>query len=355
ESQKAVITLQPPWVSVFLEETVTLRCEGPHGTGNGSTRWFLNNTRLQTLTPSYSITRAQASDSGKYTCQTGGSEPSDPVQLEVHAGWLLLQVSRRILNEGEPLALRCHVWKNKLVYNVLFCQDGKGLKFSPRDLEFTILKTNLSHNGIHNCSGMGRYRHRYISPGVSITVKELFPAPVLTASPLSLPLPEGSMVNLSCETRLLQQKPGLQLYFSFYVGSRTLRSRDKSSEYQILKAEQGDSGSYWCEAATGDGTVIKQSPKVDLQVLGTRSPASAWFHAICQLTVGILFLTDTFFCKKLHKELQKMKTWSLEMSLDFGDRDKVISDLQKDTHSEQLQEKTDQQKPQEEAELSGGQ
>eukprot|EP00069_Balaena_mysticetus_P008529 bmy_19720T0 len=97
--------------------------------------------------------------------------------------------SRRVFTEGEPLALRCHGWKNKLVYNVLFYQNGKTFKFSPQNSEFTILKTNLSH--------------------------KLFPAPVLTAS-LSFPLLEGNLVNLSCETKLLPQKPGLQLYFSFY-------------------------------------------------------------------------------------------------------------------------------------------
>uniref|UniRef100_A0A2K6F6I0 Fc gamma receptor Ia n=1 Tax=Propithecus coquereli TaxID=379532 RepID=A0A2K6F6I0_PROCO len=85
--------------------------------------------------------------------------------------WLLLQVSSRVFTEGEPLALRCHGWKNKLVYNVIFYQNGKALKFFPRNSELTILKTNMSHNGIYHCSGMGR--HHYTSAGVSVTVKGL--------------------------------------------------------------------------------------------------------------------------------------------------------------------------------------
>lgn len=83
--------------------------------------------------------------------------------------WLLLQVSGRVFTEGEPLTLRCHAWKNKLVYNVLFYKNGKTFKFSPRNSELTIQKTNMSHNGIYHCSGMGRYR--YTSGGVSVTVK----------------------------------------------------------------------------------------------------------------------------------------------------------------------------------------
>lgn len=82
--------------------------------------------------------------------------------------WLLLQTSRRVLTEGEPLALRCHGWMNKRVYNMFFYRDGKSFKFS-QNSEVTIPKTNLSHSGIYHCSGMGKVN--YTSAGVSITVK----------------------------------------------------------------------------------------------------------------------------------------------------------------------------------------
>lgn len=83
---------------------------------------------------------------------------------------LLLQASHRVLTEGEPLALRCHGWKNKQVYNVIFSRNGEAFHFS-RGSEVNILKTNLSHNGIYHCSGMGRNYHRYTSAGMAVTVK----------------------------------------------------------------------------------------------------------------------------------------------------------------------------------------
>ena len=83
---KAVITLKPPWVSVFQEENVTLLCEGPHRPGDTTTQWFLNGTALKTLAPRYSINSATFDDSGEYKCQTGLSILSDPVQLEIHSG-----------------------------------------------------------------------------------------------------------------------------------------------------------------------------------------------------------------------------------------------------------------------------
>uniref|UniRef100_A0A2K5HA74 Low affinity immunoglobulin gamma Fc region receptor III-A n=1 Tax=Colobus angolensis palliatus TaxID=336983 RepID=A0A2K5HA74_COLAP len=177
DTTKAVITLQPPWVSVFQEETVTLQCEVPRLPGSNSTQWFLNGTATQTSTPSYRITSASVKDSGEYRCQRGPSGRSDPIQLEIHRGWLLLQVSGRVFTEGEPLALRCHAWKDKLVYNVLYYQNGKCFKFFYRNSNLTILKTNISHNGTYHCSGMGK--HRYTSAGVSVTVKGLqLPTPV---------------------------------------------------------------------------------------------------------------------------------------------------------------------------------
>lgn len=79
-----MITLQPPWVNVFQEESVTLRCEGPRPREDDPTQWFLNGTAIQTLTPSYTIAAASVNDIGEYTCLTGLSVLSDPVQLEIH-------------------------------------------------------------------------------------------------------------------------------------------------------------------------------------------------------------------------------------------------------------------------------
>lgn len=55
---------------------------------------------------------------------------------------------------------------------MLFYQNGKVFKFSTGNSEFTILKTNLSHNGIYRCSAMGK--QRFESAGVNITVKGMY-------------------------------------------------------------------------------------------------------------------------------------------------------------------------------------
>uniref|UniRef100_A0A5F5PRH1 Fc receptor like A n=2 Tax=Equus TaxID=9789 RepID=A0A5F5PRH1_HORSE len=103
---------------------------------------------------------------------------------------------------------------------------------------------------------------------------ELFPAPVLRATPSAKPK-EGGPVTLSCQTKLPLQRSATRLLFSFYKDGKTVRSTGLSSEFQILKASEAHSGSYWCEAATEDKQVWKQSSKLEIRVQGPSSSAAS--------------------------------------------------------------------------------
>ncbi|KAI4548727.1 hypothetical protein MG293_001057 [Ovis ammon polii] len=96
---------------------------------------------------------------------------------------------------------------------------------------------------------------------------ELFRAPVLRVTPSAEPQ-EGKPVTLSCQTKLPLQRSAARLLFSFYKDGRTVRSRGPSPEFQIPTASETHSGSYWCEAATEDNQVWKQSPKLEIRVQG---------------------------------------------------------------------------------------
>lgn len=96
---------------------------------------------------------------------------------------------------------------------------------------------------------------------------ELFPSPVLKALPSSEPQ-EGGSVTLSCQTKLSLQRSASRLFFSFYKDGRPLSIRGVASELQIPKASEEHSGSYWCEAATEDRQVWKQSPQLEIRVQG---------------------------------------------------------------------------------------
>uniref|UniRef100_A0AC11ALE5 Fc receptor like A n=1 Tax=Ovis aries TaxID=9940 RepID=A0AC11ALE5_SHEEP len=116
----------------------------------------------------------------------------------------------------------------------------------------------------------------YFSPALLWAAQmllELFRAPVLRVTPSAEPQ-EGKPVTLSCQTKLPLQRSAARLLFSFYKDGRTVRSRGPSPEFQIPTASEAHSGSYWCEAATEDNQVWKQSPKLEIRVQGPSSSAA---------------------------------------------------------------------------------
>uniref|UniRef100_A0A2K5JKE6 Low affinity immunoglobulin gamma Fc region receptor III-A n=1 Tax=Colobus angolensis palliatus TaxID=336983 RepID=A0A2K5JKE6_COLAP len=167
---KAVLKLEPPWINVLQEDSVTLTCGGAHSPDSDSTQWFHNGNLIPTHTqPSYRF-KANNNDSGEYRCQTGRTSLSDPVHLTVLSEWLVLQTPHLEFREGETIMLRCHSWKDKPLIKVTFFQNGKSKKFSHVDPNFSIPQANHSHSGDYHCTGNIGYTP-YSSKPVTITVQ----------------------------------------------------------------------------------------------------------------------------------------------------------------------------------------
>ncbi|XP_028720158.1 low affinity immunoglobulin gamma Fc region receptor II-b isoform X4 [Peromyscus leucopus] len=167
---KAVVKLEPPWIQVLREDSVTLKCEGTPNLGNDSTQWLHNGRSISSqVHPSYTF-KATANNSGEYQCQTGQTSLSDPVHLRVISDWLLLQTPQLVFLEGETIMLRCHGWRNKPLNKVTFYQNGKSVKFHHQSGNFSISKANHSHSGNYHCTGLlGKTKHS--SQPVTITVQ----------------------------------------------------------------------------------------------------------------------------------------------------------------------------------------
>lgn len=130
------------------------------------------------------------------------------------------------------------------------------------------------------------------SSSLLVFVLELFAAPVLKALPSSEPQ-EGGSVTLSCQAKLSLQRSASRLLFSFYKDGRPVSIRGVSSELQIPKASEEHSGSYWCEAATEDRQISKQSPQLEIRVEG---------ELMCMCVCGCVYETrlglSTKICRK---------------------------------------------------------
>nr|QNL09555.1 Fc gamma receptor 2A [Macaca mulatta] len=169
---KAVLKLEPPWINVLREDSVTLTCGGAHSPDSDSTQWFHSGNLIPTHTqPSYRF-KANNNDSGEYRCQTGRTSLSDPVHLTVLSEWLALQTTHLEFREGETIMLRCHSWKDKPLIKVAFFQNGKSKKFSHMNPNFSIPQANHSHSGDYHCTGNIGYTP-YSSKPVTITVQGL--------------------------------------------------------------------------------------------------------------------------------------------------------------------------------------
>ncbi|XP_007935990.2 Fc receptor-like A [Orycteropus afer afer] len=209
--------------------------------------------------------------------QVKGYTFSEPFHLIVSYDWLILQGPSRLVFEGDSLVLRCRAWQDWPLTEVTFYRDGSALGPPGPNKEFSIAVVQEADSGHYHCSGI----FRSSGPGspetassVAIIVEELFPVPVLRAIP-STELQEGDPVTLSCQTQLSQQRSATRLLFSFYKDGRLLRHRGLSSEFQIPTASEEHTGSYWCEAATEDSQVWKESLQLEIRVQGlSRSAAS---------------------------------------------------------------------------------
>uniref|UniRef100_A0A8C2QRF5 Ig-like domain-containing protein n=1 Tax=Capra hircus TaxID=9925 RepID=A0A8C2QRF5_CAPHI len=244
--------------------------------------------------------------------QVKGYTFSEPIHLIVSYDWLILQSPAKPIFEGDPLVLRCQAWQDWPLTQVTFYRDGAALGPPGPSKEISITVAQKADSGHYHCSAVLR------SPGpgspeaaspVALTVhvlcspmftdwmsgllsdwpisrsslalsieerdnlKELFRAPVLRVTPSAEPQ-EGKPVTLSCQTKLPLQRSAARLLFSFYKDGRTVRSRGPSPEFQIPTASEAHSGSYWCEAATEDNQVWKQSPKLEIRVQGPSSSAA---------------------------------------------------------------------------------
>ena len=94
--------------------------------------------------------------------------PAVPLCL---SDWLLLQTPSLVFQEGEPIMLRCHSWRNQPLNKITFYQDGKSKTFSYLRSNFSIPRANLSHSGQYHCTAfLGKTGHS--SQPVNITVQD---------------------------------------------------------------------------------------------------------------------------------------------------------------------------------------
>ncbi|KAM9001430.1 high affinity immunoglobulin epsilon receptor subunit alpha isoform X2 [Sarcophilus harrisii] len=200
DTSKAILSLTPPWNRIFRGDNVSLHCKG-YGTSNtNETQWFHNGNRLSEKTPTYDIIFATYNDSGEYECQTGDSAFSDSTFLGVYSDWLLLQASLLVIEEGEPLILSCHGWKNRNVYKVTFYHNNRSLNYWYENHNFYIPYATINNRGFYHCSGI-LWRIFYTSELLYIDFKG-----TLSYMQILIPLMTGILFGVDTAILVLTRK-----------------------------------------------------------------------------------------------------------------------------------------------------
>ncbi|XP_032319860.1 Fc receptor-like protein 5 isoform X3 [Camelus ferus] len=260
---KPVISLHPPWTTVFQGERVTLTCNAFYFSAREKIKWYhwyIGETSHETFRNTLEV-----QNSGEYRCRAQDSPLSNRVHLLFSPANLILQAPLDVFEE-ESVVLRCRTRAKAGLNAVMLYKNGKVLKALENISDFTIHQASLKDNGIYHCTGIKEDGHYVSSNSVEIQVQELFPPPVLTASP-TYPI-EGRAVTLTCLTQPVPQRPDVQLQFQFLRDNWTLESDWRSSpEFQITTVWREDSrSSYWCQARRVTSLVQKKSQRFQMYV-----------------------------------------------------------------------------------------
>ncbi|XP_058557536.1 Fc receptor-like protein 2 isoform X11 [Neofelis nebulosa] len=258
---KALLLLKPPWSTAFEGETVTLFCKDHHSLAWEYVSWYHNETPLRKQSG-----KLQISKSGHYRCKTQRSSLSDPVHVQFLSDWLVLQASHPAF-ERDKVVLRCRGKEEEDIMERTYYKNEEKIG-SSYNSNITVYPA-FNDDSTYHCTASGMYilgmSWTETSRPLKIQVQELFPSPVLTASP-SWPI-EGSPMTLTCETWLPPLTSHTRLQFCFFKEHRALGAGwSNSPELQIPTMWSEGAASYWCQARTVIPRILKTSPRSQIRV-----------------------------------------------------------------------------------------
>ncbi|XP_077607815.1 Fc receptor-like protein 3 isoform X5 [Crocuta crocuta] len=257
---KALLLLKPPWSTTFKGEAVTLICKDHHPLAQESISWYHNGRHLENQSEKIKI-----KTSGYYSCKTQRSSLSNPVHVQFLTDWLILQASHPVF-EGDPVVLRCRGKKEEEIMEKSYYKNKKIIQ-NHYNSNITVYPP-LDDDSTYHCTASREflwYQWIETSNSLKIQVQELFPSPVLTASP-SQPI-EGSPMTLKCETWLPPQRTHIRLQFCFFKENQLLGfGWSNSPEFHIPTMWSEDSVAYWCLARTTTSRIMKTSPRSQIHV-----------------------------------------------------------------------------------------
>uniref|UniRef100_A0A6I8QZF6 Ig-like domain-containing protein n=1 Tax=Xenopus tropicalis TaxID=8364 RepID=A0A6I8QZF6_XENTR len=148
---KPVVFFTPNWTPVHQGESVTLSCNvAPTAQGNLGYSWYRDGHQISGVQQNLVIQSGTWSDNGKYQCQLGTNDISDPVPLHFKFDWLILQAPPAV-HEGDSLSLRCHSRPGLDAKKPVFYKDNKAIGPPVSGSELQIGRVGVTASGTYRC------------------------------------------------------------------------------------------------------------------------------------------------------------------------------------------------------------
>ncbi|XP_053352886.1 Fc receptor-like protein 5 [Clarias gariepinus] len=159
ESPPVSLIINPNRTQHFTGDSLTLSCEDQSNSTGWTVRHYTHRWGLPTCSwcasvigSTCKISSLSTSYTGVYWCESESGENSNPVNITVHDGNVILESPVHPVTEGHPLTLRCLYRNTKSsILQADFYKDGSVLQTQTTG-EMIIHKVSKSDEGFYHCN-----------------------------------------------------------------------------------------------------------------------------------------------------------------------------------------------------------
>ncbi|KAG7330709.1 hypothetical protein KOW79_006931, partial [Hemibagrus wyckioides] len=289
ESPPVSLIINPSRTQHFTNDSLSLSCEDQSNSTGWTVRRYTHSERVLDCSHWGSVTGStcnisflSTSYTGVYWCESESGENSNPVNITVHDGDVILESPVHPVTEGHPLTLRC-LYHNPNPSNLRadFYKDGSVLQNQTTG-EMIIQTVSKSDEGFYHC----KHPERGESPKSWISVRlliSLIPVAQAQGSPKAVVsiIPDthvfiGETVTLRCD---IQGGGDTQWTYSwkknnyrFTEGGERFSTDSTMQEFKISSVNDSDSGTYTCRGHGRDSQSSEISDAVTLTVSAKPKP-----------------------------------------------------------------------------------
>uniref|UniRef100_A0A4W4G948 Ig-like domain-containing protein n=1 Tax=Electrophorus electricus TaxID=8005 RepID=A0A4W4G948_ELEEL len=176
ESPPASLIISPSRTQHFSGDSLSLSCEGQSDSAGWRLRRYTHSRRLSDCSSDWgsvtgstcTISTINTSHSAVYWCQSESGGNSNPVNITVHIGGVILESPVYPVTEGDPLTLHCLLHPSTIQSELRadFYKDGLFIQNQSAG-KMIIHNASKSDEGFYHC----KHPNRGTSPASSVSVR----------------------------------------------------------------------------------------------------------------------------------------------------------------------------------------